>query len=427
MTALSRRFVVLSGLRWFPIGLIVPVLVLSFTARGLELPTIGRLMALYGIVTLALELPTGGLSDVVGRRSVLALGSMASGVGAAVVALSSAVPGFAFGVVAMAIGRALGSGPLESWYVDTSRALDPETDIGPGIAHAQAADGIGLGVGSLVGGMLPAAAAALWPALPDAGDAALITFSVPTLVASLLFGVHAVAVVLFVHESERPPVAWRRLTGSVTSTVGEGARLVKDSSTLRRLVGYSVVLGVTMGGVELVSPGAFASMLGGGEKGSAAYGVLVGIGFGVSALGAVLAPRVARRLGTSQRATRLVALLVVPAVLLIGVPWFGAAALAYTVLYLLLGVNGPLLATLLHDEVTAAARNTVLSVDSLAIQAGGIVSSLLMGALVGATSAAAGFAVMSAVAAVGTVMLWQLHPSRAVPTVRPGGSPGVPD
>jgi hypothetical protein len=90
-------------------------------------------------------------------------------------------------------------------------------------------------------------------------------------------------------------------------------------------------------------------------------------------------------------------------------------------------VNGPLLATLLHDEVTAAARNTVLSVDSLAIQAGGIASSLLMGSLVGATSAAAGFAVMSVVAALGTLMLWQLHQSRPVPAVASDEPPGIPD
>lgn len=407
--SLSRRFVALSGLRWFPIGLMVPVLVLLFTARGLDLATIGRLMALYGVVTLALELPTGGLSDVVGRRPVLALSSVASGVGAMAVALSSQVSGFALGVVAMGVGRALGSGPLESWYVDLRRQHDPEADIGRGIANAQAADGIGLGVGSLVGGALPAAASALWPTLADGGDARLITFSVPMLAAAALFAVHAVAVLLVVRESGRPPVAWRRLAASVTETVGQGARLVRGSSTLRRVVGYSVVLGVTMGGVELVAPGAFASMLGGGEQGGAAYGVLVGVGFGVSALGAVLAPRVARRLGGSQHAARLVAMLVVPAVLLIGLPWFGVAALAYTVLYLLLGVNGPLLAMLLHDEVSSDARNTVLSMDSLAIQVGGIVASLLVGALVGATSAALGFAVMALVALLGALMLWRLR------------------
>ena len=63
----------LSGLQWLPVGLVIPVLVLMLRARGLELPVIGGLFAVYTIVVIVLELPTGSLADVLGRRHTLVL------------------------------------------------------------------------------------------------------------------------------------------------------------------------------------------------------------------------------------------------------------------------------------------------------------------------------------------------------------------
>ena len=67
------RYVVLSGLQWLPVGLVIPVLVLLLRARGIELPVIGALFAVYTIVVIVLELPTGSLADVLGRRRTLVL------------------------------------------------------------------------------------------------------------------------------------------------------------------------------------------------------------------------------------------------------------------------------------------------------------------------------------------------------------------
>ena len=126
---LVRRFALLSALRWFPIGLTIPVNVLLMQARGLDLAVIGGLYAIYGIVTIALELPTGGLADVVGRRTVLVAASIATTVSMLVAAVAQDVPWFALAMVLGATGRALGSGPLDAWYVDATHALDPEASV----------------------------------------------------------------------------------------------------------------------------------------------------------------------------------------------------------------------------------------------------------------------------------------------------------
>jgi MFS family permease len=71
--AIRRRYLALIGLRWFQTGLLIPVIVLLMVSRGLSLVEIGLVGSVQGIVVLVLELPTGGLSDSLGRRPTLLL------------------------------------------------------------------------------------------------------------------------------------------------------------------------------------------------------------------------------------------------------------------------------------------------------------------------------------------------------------------
>ena len=75
VSAATRRLVGLTALRWLPVGLTTPVTVLLALSRGLSLREVGLLFTVHGLVVLALELPTGGLADVLGRRPVVVLGA----------------------------------------------------------------------------------------------------------------------------------------------------------------------------------------------------------------------------------------------------------------------------------------------------------------------------------------------------------------
>jgi DHA1 family quinolone resistance protein-like MFS transporter len=57
-------------LHWFATGLIVPILALLQLEKGLNLFHIGLTVAVYSGTIIALELPTGGLADSIGRKKV---------------------------------------------------------------------------------------------------------------------------------------------------------------------------------------------------------------------------------------------------------------------------------------------------------------------------------------------------------------------
>ncbi len=126
----QRRYLALIALRWLPVGLLMPVFVLLPLSRGLSLTEIGLVFAVQGLVVLVLELPTGGLSDSIGRRPVLLLASVVSLTSLVLFYLAQSVEVFVAAMVLQGIYRALDSGPLEAWYVDATLAAAPGTPDG---------------------------------------------------------------------------------------------------------------------------------------------------------------------------------------------------------------------------------------------------------------------------------------------------------
>ena len=86
---------------------------------------------------LLLELPTGGLSDSLGRRPTLLLAYVFAVAGLATLYVADSVGGFVLATALTAIFRALDSGPLEAWYVDATHAVDPDAHIESGLVGRQ--------------------------------------------------------------------------------------------------------------------------------------------------------------------------------------------------------------------------------------------------------------------------------------------------
>src|SRR5688572_26827629 len=151
-----RRYVAISFLTWLPTGLYIPAYVLLMLERGMSLPTIAAIGIVYGICVAVLELPTGGLADVVGRRPVLIAAALASLASLVLFGLATTTLLFVVAAVLRGVARALGTGPAEAWYVDTVHATEgPDAELGPGLARGNVAASVGLTVGTLVGGFLP--------------------------------------------------------------------------------------------------------------------------------------------------------------------------------------------------------------------------------------------------------------------------------
>jgi hypothetical protein len=375
--AARSRYLFLSGLRWFATGLTFPVQMLLYADRGLDLSTVGLLLALYSGLIVLLELPTGGLADLLGRRRTMLVSAGTYVCAALCVAVAHEWWQFAIAVSLSAVARALGSGPLDAWYVDTVRAIEPGTSLRAGISWGWAVEALALGVAATVGGTLPA----WFTWRPRNGP--LVPLSVPALAAAAVGLASLTAHAILMVEPRRP--RGHAVLG-VPSQIRDGARLAWTDPVIRTLVARTATVGVAIITLEMLAPLQFAALLGGPERAAAAYGALVTAAWLGSGAGSASAPALCRLgaalggktpLATAAAATALtgaaVGLLGLAAA---GLGGFILAAAGYVLAYVLAGVPGPLAMEVLHDRVDAPRRATLVSVNSLALQLGVLGGSL---------------------------------------------------
>ena len=400
----THRLVGLTALRWLPVGLTTPITVLLAQARGLSLTEIGLLFTVHGAVIMALELPTGGLADVLGRRPVVIAGALLHLVSCVVYATATSFAGFLVGVLLLGLGRALDSGPVEAWYVDTVHRIDPAADVAPGLARHSAADGGGLAIGAVIGGLLPG----LLGGLDGSGGLGGEALAVPYLVAAVLDLVF-VAAVLGLLTEDRPPregTVRRALTAgarAVPATVTGAVRLSVTDGPMRLVLLLTAVGGVGLVGCELLGPVRFAELAGSRNDGAAVYGAVLAISFAAAAVGAVAVPALRRLLRGSTRVTcaLLTGLGAVALAVVAGPDVLVLAAAGFAAYYVAHGATWPLLSAVLHTRVTAAHRATAVSAMSLAMALGGIAGNVGVSWLAAVVSLEAAFGVVAAVVLLG--------------------------
>ncbi|GGL16858.1 hypothetical protein Sme01_71130 [Sphaerisporangium melleum] len=388
-----RRYVTACVLFWLPAALTIAPLILLFTERGMSLVAIAGFFAAHSLTAAALELPTGGLSDVLGRRAVLAAAGLLNLTALLLQGLGTTPWVLTCGMVLMGAARALSSGPAEAWYVDIVHARSgPDADLRPGLARGRSATSAALAIGTLLGGAVPW----LLATAPDVGtrlSAATSGLVIPLSIPLLLGAAVQVAFVLYVlwalREPPRPAVTVRGVLRGVPATIAGGLRLGTRDALVGRILLSAGAAGSALATVELLTPGRAATLTGAPESGAVVFASLACAGFLCSALGSHLAPLLARLAGSGERAVLVslatsafgLLLLGATAAATTGAPAIALSAVGYGLVYLGRGCASPNENDLLHRRVTRAGRATALSVQSLALQLTGALTGLLVGVL----------------------------------------------
>ncbi|QNE79546.1 MFS transporter [Streptomyces finlayi] len=382
----------MSFLFWLPLGLTIAPLVLLFTERGMTLVAVAGFFAAHALTAAALELPTGGLSDVIGRRPVLAAAGLLNLAALTLLGLGTAAWVLTLGMVLMGAARALSSGPAESWYVDTVQAQSgPDAELRAGLARGSAASSAALAVGTLLGGALPwllGLVPGLGTDLRTYTSGLVLLLSVPALLGVVVELVFVLYVLGSLPEPSRAQATPRGVLRGVPATIADGLRLGTRDVLIRRILLSAGAAGTALATIELLTPGRAAELTGAADSGAVLFAGLASAGFVCSALGSHLAPFVARLAGSGERAvlTGLAAgatglLLLGATVTSSGAVPVALAAGGYGLVYLGLGAAGPSESELLHRRVGASGRATALSVQSLSLQLVGAAAGLAVGVL----------------------------------------------
>ncbi len=380
--AIRRRYYAITFLVWFATALPLSLSVLLAQARGIGLAEVGLALGVYSLTIVALEVPTGGLADAVGRKRVALLAF-------ALAALYNLAFLFAFSfstlllaMVLYGISRALSSGALDAWFVDALQTADPQVDLQPALAGAETVSLAALGLGTLLGGALPR----LFAALPPDGTAIITPLAVPFLAALALKLLLVAAVALLIRE-ERPTrsASWRAGFRAVPALVRDAAQLSRANPRLLLLMSASLVAGLAVISLEALWQPHFAALPGvvGDSPPTLLLGVLMAGSFGAGMGGNLLAGWLSRRLGGRHALVGALSRLLQGGTIL-ALAAAGAlvpAAGFFWLAYLMGGVGLSPHATLLNAEIPAERRSAMLSVQSLAAYLGSFIGGAGLGAV----------------------------------------------
>lgn len=386
------RFLLLHALRWLPTGLMIPVMILVMQERGLSLSQIGLVSVAQGLVVLALELPTGGLADALGRRPVLLT---AWSIALASLVLFAVADSFALFFLVWALQgvfRALDSGPLESWYVDATLVADADARYEAGLGHAGTVIGVAISAGALLSGGLVA--------LGPIGPVSALTVPVLVAVALQVLGLIALLVLLVEVRPAQGAGALRASVVGAPRMVGQAFGLLHRSRVLLALVAVELFWGFGMVTFESLLPVRLAEVVGDPDRAAALLGPANSAAWLAGAAGAALTPLLLRWPGGAASAALL---RLVQGATVVGMGLFAGPVgvlVAYLACYAVHGASNPLHMGLLHRQVDGPYRTSVVSLNSMMAQPGFALGAVLLTAIADGTSVTTAMLVGAAVLAV---------------------------
>lgn len=409
LTARSARwrYLTLIALRWLPTGLIFPISVLLMVSRGLSLTEIGIAFSAQGLVVLALELPTGGLSDSLGRKPVLILAGLVALVSFALLYFAQSLPMFVAAAALQGIFRALDSGPLEAWYVDATLAADPNARIETGLSAGSSVLSLAIAGGALLSGALVA--------LHPIGG--IDPIALPILVALALHVLNIGAIVGLMSEV-RPAQGIATVANSVRAVPGvirEGFGLLGSSRVLLTLVAVEALWGFAMVTFETLFPVRLSEVMQDTDAAAALLGPVSSAAWFASAAGAAVIAVISRRLGVARSAA---ALRILQAITIAGMGLLAGPiglVTAFLACYIVHGASNPLHTTLLHWQVDSQHRTTVLSMNSMVGQPAGAFGAIVLGAIADGSSVSTAMlvgAIVCAIAAPLYIPAWRAERRR---------------
>ncbi|REE55396.1 putative MFS family arabinose efflux permease [Paenibacillus taihuensis] len=379
MKSVSRLllvYIINQSLHWFIIGLILPVSSLFMLEKGNNLQEIGLIFAVSSAAVLLLELPTGGLSDALGRKRVYLLSLLFLLGAVLLVMISWNLVTLLLGYVLFGAARALSSGSIDAWFVDEFNRLEPGGDLNSKLAKANIYIPLAMGLSALAGGALPDVLGS-YTSHFGAGIYS-INFIAMAIIIAVQYVLTAKLVIEKVHTSRsaRMTDGFRQLPQLVSDSVRYGIKQVAVFMLLLTTFAW----GFAFSGLETYWQPQVKDLLV-TDSATWVYGLLTAGYFISASIGGLFIGPVARWLNIPFR-TLLLAVRV-----LLGILFLILAAqstvVGFTVFYFVLFMTNGMAsspdATLFNEQLDESNRSTMQSLSSLFLQLGGLIGSFVHG------------------------------------------------
>jgi MFS family permease len=374
--SLFKVDVIIQGLNSLITGLLTPILSLLLIEKGADILQIGLLISAYSLTVVILELPTGGLSDIIGQKFVFLLSLIAKIIFVVLFVLSNNFIMFMISAIFMGISRSLWSGSLETWFINEHKKIDKEANMQPVFSKVEIFNSAGMGIGALLGGALPSVLGTWLNAHYGFGIYSVSLFA-QLLLTVFLFIISLIFIKENSHERSNININFTEKIMTVFKATAED--IVKNHNILFLLLPVTC-LGFTLSGIETFWQIQFKTILADSSK-SWVFGLLTGSYILTGIIGNTIITHICKAFENKHKRLLFYLRLFTGALIILFAIQTTAAGFAvfYILIYLSLDLYTSPHKELYNAQINENNRSTMLSMESLALQVGAIVGSSILG------------------------------------------------
>lgn len=136
-------------------GLLVPVFSLLLIDKGATLSLLSVMIGIYSFTVIVLELPTGIMADIIGRKKTFCLSLIISLLFSVIILFGNGIVVLCLGMLIYGLNRAISSGSFEALFIDSYINEFGKDKLHIVTTKINVLDALGLSAGALTGGYLP--------------------------------------------------------------------------------------------------------------------------------------------------------------------------------------------------------------------------------------------------------------------------------
>lgn len=369
------RFGIQQYLHWTVVGLLIPVIILIFQSRGLNLTEVGIVMAVWIGSTTILEIPVGGLADTIGRKKTYSYSLVLTLLGCLNLLYANSLSSILISAMFLGASRAVYSGTLDAWFYDAFARIPGDNSYHTAMAKVNVFVTVGLATGCLLGGVLPNSMVSSYFESFDVYDISIFVTSVSSII--LLF----LTRLLLPDEQRRIKESHKNTIIIAVKTSVQALNFSLHHRTLRLVIQATLVFGATMSAVENLWQPYLSELMGMQSKDLTLFGIISALYFLMSALSSIVSVPLLKVFGGSHKALMFVtrALAGLSLILLANTNNTMSFALLYLTFFFLLTMGNNSEQVLLNENTPEEMRSTILSISSFAVTGGGVLASLASG------------------------------------------------
>ena len=351
------------------LGVFGPVMVLFCMHKGMDLYQIGLFFAAYFVAITCFELPSGAWADKFGRLKVFHWAKLLDCLNFVLLICFDAVELIILASFIGGIGRALGSGALEAWYVESLKGQRRHSEIGQQLSSAHAWSMLGMAIGALLGaGLVQLFGNQLNPDNP-------YLFTLITVLILHTFILCSMG--YFFQEGERDASSDQGINSDL-GRIRQALLICCSEANLRMVLLMQLLFGVLLTSSQTYWQPKLQTMLKADTE-IFIFGWVSALFYICAAIAASLVKRVLSKL-YSQLNSLLFVLFSISSLILIAMALsqsVGSFIGLYCVFGFFIFTVKPILATIMHQQVCDRFRATSLSLLSLTFNLGGLLLGLL--------------------------------------------------